>query len=144
MRRTLPEPQPIVPLKQPRIRKRPTDPIGPHSQTGKLRLIDRRRSEAKLLLAYEAELIGYLGGDPDPLQRKIIQHCALLQLRLHLLDKATLRDPIMNERASRYYLAWHSTLLRSLAHLHRLAPHSRPKAGDDAKQLLANIGRRSA
>ena len=84
-------------------------------------MLDQRRAEAKLMKE-EREELSAACGDPTPLQRKLIERAALLKLRLHLMDKASMEDPVLSERNSRYYLAWSNSYNRCLAQIAKLGP----------------------
>jgi hypothetical protein len=96
--------------------------ISPHSKPGKLALLDGRRAEARFLAQEEAELKAACGGEPTALQLKLIARAALLALRLHLMDKQSIDDPILSERNSKFYLAWVGAYNRALAQIAALNP----------------------
>jgi hypothetical protein len=91
--------------------------IGPHSRPAKLQIVDGRRAEAKLLRDVRDELTKHCGGLPSATQRMIINQAAMLTLRLHLMDRQSLRDEGVSERNGRQYLAWSAALTRLLRQL---------------------------
>ena len=67
--------------------------IGPHSRPGVLAVIDGRRAEAKLMQRLKADLAKHVGGNPSVVQQMLIDQAAMLTLRVHLMDKASIADP---------------------------------------------------
>jgi hypothetical protein len=61
-----------------------------------------------------AELTEHLGGKPTAPQRILIDRAAALSLRLHLMDRESVRSGQMSERNGRQYLAWSNSLTRVL------------------------------
>ena len=47
----------------------------------------------------------------------MIDRCAALTLRLHLMDRAAGQDGAMSEKNAREYLCWNNALVRTLARL---------------------------
>jgi hypothetical protein len=92
--------------------------IGPHSRPGRLALIDRRKAEAKFMDRIRDELTAHVGGRPSVTQRMIIDRCAALSLRIHLMDRSEARnDAFMSEKNAREYLCWTAALSRLLRQL---------------------------
>jgi hypothetical protein len=59
------------------------------------------------------ELIRHLGGTVTPVQRAMIERCAMLQLRCAALDRKIL-DGTFSEYDSKVYLAFSNSLVRTL------------------------------
>ncbi len=91
--------------------------LGPHSRPGVLALIDGRRAEARLMQSVRDDLSRHLGGAPTVPQKMIIDRCAALTLRLHLMDRAAGQDGAMSEKNAREYLCWNNSLTRLLREL---------------------------
>jgi hypothetical protein len=92
--------------------------IGPHSRPGRLALIDGRKAEAQFMKRIRDELTAHVGGRPSATQRMIIDRCAALSLRIHLMDRAEARnDAFMSEKNAREYLCWTAALSRLLRQL---------------------------
>ncbi len=108
--------------------------IGPHSRPGRLAIIDGRRAEAKLMQSVRSDLARHCGGSPSTVQRMLIDRAAALTLRLHLMDRAAGQDGAMSERNGREYLAWHNSLVRTLARL-GLDPAKPTNSGPRAPSL---------
>ncbi len=71
----------------------------------------------------KADLVKHCGGKPSAVQRMLIDQAAMLSLRLHLMDRASLSDDgLMSERNGRQYLAWANSLARLLRQLGLTAP----------------------
>jgi hypothetical protein len=88
--------------------------LGPHSRPDKLQIVDGRLAEGKLMARVRAELTEHLGGKPTAPQRILIDRAAALSLRLHLMDRESVRSGQMSERNGRQYLAWSNSLTRVL------------------------------
>lgn len=91
--------------------------IGPHSRPDKLAVVDGRRAEAKLMKAIRAELAQHVGGTPSATQRMLIERCAMLSLRIQLMDRIALKEGAMTEKSAREYLCWTNALSRLLRQL---------------------------
>jgi hypothetical protein len=80
-----------------------------------LALIDQRRAEARAMADLRAELTAHCGGAPSAVQRQLIERAVVLNMRLVLMDRASLCDPELSERLSRQYLAWSNAFVRLMA-----------------------------
>jgi hypothetical protein len=92
-----------VPHLEPRKRAR-RGRLGPFP--GCTSKLDRRTREAKLLVATRAELTAHVGGNPNPVQRALIERAARLTVYIKAMDHEALESGTMSERNSRQYLAW--------------------------------------
>lgn len=110
--------------------------IGPHSRPEKLRVIDGRRAEAKLMRDVSAELTAHIGGRPSVTQRMMIERAATLVLRLRLLDRLTLSEAGLSEKNAREAVCWENALRRTLVAL-GLEP-SRP-APPSLQDIIAKV-----
>jgi hypothetical protein len=81
-----------------------------------------------------ADLARHCGGTPSTVQRMLIDRAAALTLRLHLMDRAAGQDGSMSERNAREYLAWHNSLVRTLA---RLGPVPKGAKAPDLASYIA-------
>lgn len=100
--------------------------LGPHSRPGKLALVDGRRAEAQLMARVRSDLTKHCGGKPTAVQRMLIDQAALLTLRVHLMDKESIADPVLGERNGRQRLAWSNSLTRALTALGAKATPPKP------------------
>jgi hypothetical protein len=69
-----------------------------------------RSREGKLLAAARAELIAHVGGNPNNVQKTLIERAERLSLYIELMDAEALEAGTMSERNSRQYLAWSNAL----------------------------------
>jgi hypothetical protein len=93
--------------------------LGPHSSPHMLAKIDGRTKQSRLMPARD-DLIAHVGGQPNSVQRTLIERAARLQLYIALMDAETSEAGTLSERNSRIYLAWCNSLrlcLRELASL---------------------------
>jgi hypothetical protein len=88
--------------------------IGPHSRPHRLALVDGRTAEARLMAEHRRELTEHCGGKPSVTQRALIERTVLLHLRLHLMDRETIRTPGMAERNGREYICLNSAYTRTI------------------------------
>ncbi len=109
--------------------------VGPHSRRDLLTQLDRRSHEARLIRAFREELTAHVGGKPTATQRVLIDRAAVLQLRLALMDRASLTTPGMTEKNGREYVCWTNALTRVLT---ALGPAVKPtEAPPDLRTYLA-------
>jgi hypothetical protein len=80
--------------------------------------LDWRSREAKVLVAAREELTRHVGGEPNAVQRVLIERGARLMLYLEMMDaKAFEAAGTLTERDSRQYLAWVNALRLCLREL---------------------------
>jgi hypothetical protein len=93
-----------------------TEPVPTNRQTRGLPKIDGRTRAGRVAKAFRQDLINHVGGDPDIIQREIIERCVFLQLKCSLMDQkiAGGKD---TEYDSKTYLAWSASLQRALLKL---------------------------
>lgn len=60
------------------------------------------------------ELTAHVGGKPSATQRLLIERCATLSLKIHLMDRAELQSEFTSEKNAREYLVWTNVLSRIL------------------------------
>jgi hypothetical protein len=87
---------------------------------------DARSKEGRYLRRFAAELFGYLGHEPSPIEAALIRRTARLALRLELMDLRMLTGADVLDRADRDYSALNSQYLRCLAALGIRKPATRP------------------
>ncbi len=87
--------------------------VNPYAPSDRLKMIDGRRREAKIVAATKKALIAHVGGAPAPPQMILIDQCAILILRLRLLDRRNGRGEL-SEKAAQEYLCWNNALIRTL------------------------------
>ena len=91
--------------------------IGAHSRPHTLAKVDGRTREAAILSRVRADLTEHMGGNPNIVQKMLIERCAWLAVRLALLDKKIERGEGFTQIDSNTYLAWHNSLVRTLDRL---------------------------
>jgi hypothetical protein len=95
-----------------------THPIGAYSRPFSLAKADGRTREAWLMERVRQELTRHIGGNPNVVQRMLIERSPILTLRLAKLD-----DKIINETGpltlhdTNYVIAWQNSLTRCLVAL---------------------------
>jgi hypothetical protein len=62
------------------------------------------------LIAARAELTAHVGGNPNNVQKALIERAARLTLYVEMMDARALAAGTMSERDSRQYLAWSNAL----------------------------------
>lgn len=91
--------------------------LHPYVDCGALLRADGRSKEARLLVGVRRELVEHVGGDPNAVQRAMIEQAAQLRLRIALMDRKFAETGVQTELDSRTYLAWSNTYARLLARL---------------------------
>lgn len=114
--------------------------LGPHSRTHRLNYIDGRTHEAKLYNHYRDELVAHVGGNPDVAQTAIIEQCAIIRLRLAMMNTKVPTDRF-NQQDTNCFLAWSHSLSRLLEKLGLEPATTKPMSFADQ---LANIARENA
>ena len=101
-------------VEQPKKRRAPykrRPELGPHTRQHRLlEGMDWRSREGQTLIAARAELTAHVGGNPNNVQRALIERAARLTLYIELMDAEALAAGTMTERNSRQYLAWGDAL----------------------------------
>ena len=88
--------------------------LGPHTRQHRLlEGLDWRTREGQTLIAARAELTAHVG-NPNSVQKVLIERAARLMLYLELMDAEALAAGTMTERNSRMYLAWTNSLRLTL------------------------------
>jgi hypothetical protein len=108
--------------------------LGPHTRQHRLlEGIDWRTREGQVLIAARAELTAHVGGNPNNVQKALIERAARLTLYVELMDAEALVAGTMTERNSRMYLAWVNALRLCLRDL------GVKEAASEKPSSLANI-----
>jgi hypothetical protein len=95
----------VAQVEQPKKRRRGA--LGPHTRQHRLlEGIDWRTREGQVLIAARAELTAHVGGNPNSVQRVLIERAARLSLYIEMMDAKAFEAGTMSERDSRQYLAW--------------------------------------
>jgi hypothetical protein len=90
-------------------------PLGPHTREHRLlEGVDWRSRQGQTLIAARAELTAHVGGNPNNVQRVLIERAARLQLYLEMMDARALAAGTMTAHDSRQYLAWSNALRLTL------------------------------
>lgn len=87
--------------------------IGPHSRPHSLARIDGRTKEGAVFSRVRRDLTAHIG-QPNIVERMIIDRCAWLAVRLALLDRKIEQGKAFTQIDSNTYLAWHNSFVRSL------------------------------
>jgi hypothetical protein len=96
-------------LDTPRVRSRRG--LGPHAREHRLlESIDWRTREGQVLIAARAELTAHVGGNPNNVQKALIERAARLMLYIEMMDARALVEGTMTAHDSRMYLAWVNAL----------------------------------
>ena len=118
-------------------------PLGAYSNAIRMaRGIDGRSKRGRVLNATRRALAAHLGGE-DRLtapQRALVQRCAMLQLRLAVLDERIL-DGTFTEYDSKVYLAFSNSLTRTLVALGLDAASAPAPTLNDVLSDIANRSR---
>ena len=90
--------------------------VNPYANADRLKTIDGRRREARIVAATKKALIEHIGGHPSAPQMMLIEQCAILtlRLRLRLIDRRNGRGEL-SEKSAREYLCWHNSLTHTLS-----------------------------
>jgi hypothetical protein len=99
--------------------------LGPYSSRKRLGNFDGRTVEGRLFTAFREELTNHCGGNPNIVQRALIERVSWVRLRLALMDEK-LTTQHFTELDSRTYLSWANTLTRLLRQLD--ADYAAPQA----------------
>jgi hypothetical protein len=67
-----------------------SNPTATNRQTRGLPKIDGRTRAGRIANAFRADLIEHCGGEPNIIQREIIERCVFLQLKCSLMDQKPL------------------------------------------------------
>ena len=78
--------------------------------------LDYRTKEDKAAKVFRQQLIEYLGGDPNVVEKALVDRCVYLQLKCWLLDRKIVNG-MDTDYDSKQYLAWSACLQRSLVRL---------------------------
>jgi hypothetical protein len=90
---------------------RPRRGLGPHTKQHRLlEGIDWRTREGQVLIAARAELTAHVGGNPNSVQKVLIERAAVLSLFIALMDARALEAGTMTSHDSKMYLAWVNAL----------------------------------
>jgi hypothetical protein len=98
--------------------------------------VDYRTNEGLLVKHIRSDLIKHVGGNPNPVQRAIIERCVWLSLRLALLDRKLASGRDFTEIDSNVYLAWSNTLTRTIA---RLQPANGSSPSPNGQSAISDI-----
>jgi len=90
--------------------------LGPHSRAHCLAKVDGRTREGSVLNRVRADLTNHLG-NPNIVQQMLIERCAWLTVRIEMLDRKIEKGEGFTQVDSNTYLAWHNSLVRTLARL---------------------------
>ena len=96
-------------MEQPKKRRRAA--LGPHTREHRLlEGVDWRTREGHVLKAARDELTAHVGGNPNNVQKALIERAARLTLYIELMDARAIAAGTMTAHDSRSYLAWVNAL----------------------------------
>jgi hypothetical protein len=90
--------------------------VGPHSRPHTLAKVDGRTKEGTVLNRVREDLTNHIG-HPNIVQQMLIERCAWLSVRIAMLDRKIEKGEAFTQVDSNTYLAWHNSLVRTLARL---------------------------
>jgi hypothetical protein len=96
---------------------KPARRVRPRSNLHSLQRIDQRTKAGRLFRKILAELTAAVGGNPDFTQRLLIERCAIMQVRLAMIDEEILAGRMLSDIGDRSTIAWSNCLRRTLAQL---------------------------
>ncbi len=115
--------------------------VGPYSRHSAIALIDGRSREAQYMKRARAELHAHVGGNPNAVQRSLIERAVRLMLGLELLDERLTHGQAFTAHDHNHYIAWSNALTRTLA---RLGLHPTEPPRDPMAALHAHVAARQA
>src|SRR6266851_4858536 len=68
--------------------------------------VDARTKLGRLHKAFKKALLDHFDGQPNIIERGIIERCCFLQLKCHLLDRKMAEQGDLTEMDSHCYIAW--------------------------------------
>ena len=77
---------------------------------------DGRTRLGRLVNEFKRSLVAYVGGDPDPVEKALIDGCVALRTKCLILEQKMARGG-ESELDTNWYLAWQNALRRHLAAL---------------------------
>ena len=99
----------VAQVEQPKKRRRAA--LGPHTRQHRLlEGLDWRSREGQTLIAARAELTAHVGGNPNNVQKVLIERAARLSLFIEMMDARALEAGTMTSHDSKMYLAWVNAL----------------------------------
>jgi hypothetical protein len=111
--------------------------VGPQSTSTRLAKLDGRTTLAKRAKQRREELIQHVGGNPSATQKALIEQAVMLQMRIDMMDSATIEGGAMNSGDDRRYLAWANSLARLMR---QLGQKSAPRPTVSLAAHIANRG----
>ena len=90
--------------------------IGPHSRPHTLARVDGRTRQAAVLNRVRNQLTEHIG-NPNIVEKMMIERCAWLAVRLAMLDRKIESGKDLTLVDSNTYLAWHNSFVRTLSRL---------------------------
>jgi hypothetical protein len=104
--------------------------IGPYSRLPAIVELDGRRKEAMLMVRVREELTQHIGGDPNAVERLLIERAVVLCLRCCQIDTRIMAGEILTAHDNAYAISWNNALRRCLVDL-GLQPRQPVTNGND-------------
>jgi hypothetical protein len=125
---------------QARPRKRHVRRLGPYSAYGAIAGLDARSREWRYLEKCRQDLAAYCNGTPSPIQTRLIERCAVLQLRLSMLDRRILENDgvAFTNQDNLQFCAWSNALSRTLALLQTVTHGYQPRGKKGQPRFMRN------
>jgi hypothetical protein len=76
--------------------------------------LDWRTREGKFLMAVRKQYAAHVGGNPNSVQKALIERAARLSLYVEMLDARSLAAGSMSDHDQRLYLSWSNALVKCL------------------------------
>jgi hypothetical protein len=111
--------------------------IRPRSNLHSLQRIDQRTKAGQLYRRVHTELTAAVGGNPDFTQRLLIERCAIMQVRLAMIDEEILAGRMLSDIGDRSTISWANCLRRTLA---QLGIRPVPDHGQAFSDVMAELG----
>src|SRR6266571_7099169 len=107
--------------------------IGPYSRLCRVQKLDGRTREAALMRKVRTELTAHVGGNPNFVQRMLIERAVILSLRCAQIDDRIMSDKvILSQMDSNQGIAWQNALRRTLVALGVESAVTNPMDADTA------------
>jgi hypothetical protein len=86
-----------------------------HSRPSAFAKLDGRTKEAALMRRVRAELTAHVGGNPNAVQRALIERAVILSLRVAQIDARIVAGETLTLHDNNFALAWNNALRRTMA-----------------------------
>lgn len=91
--------------------------LGPYSRLHSIWEVDLRTKEAQLMLRVREELTDHVGGNPNAVERLLIERATMLALKCSQIDYKIMSGEALTTHDQTHALAWNNGLRRCLVDL---------------------------